>query len=72
MKNKDQLKNWSLFLLLNDEHQGEGGTLVFIASNITTIFFLLQAPIYYKIIRFLCENFFKKNSKKYLTLKCVH
>jgi hypothetical protein len=26
-----------LFLPLNDEHQGEGGTLVFIAVNITTL-----------------------------------
>ena len=30
---------------LNDEHQGEGGTLVFVASNNTTILFLLQVGI---------------------------
>ena len=42
MKNKDQLKNWSLFLLLNDEHQGEGGTLVFVGVYITIRLIFLQ------------------------------
>jgi len=34
------------FLKLNDEHQGEGGTLVFVAPNITTTRFSLQDPKY--------------------------
>jgi hypothetical protein len=31
-----------MFLRLNDEHQGEGGTLVFVAVYITIMICLLQ------------------------------
>ncbi len=34
--------DWSLFLPLNDEHQGEGGTLVFVGVYITIEPNLLQ------------------------------
>ena len=34
--------NWSLIMPLNDEHQGEGGTLVFVAVYITTIVYCWQ------------------------------
>jgi len=34
----DTIMRWLLGILkLNDEHQGEGGTLVFVEANITTI-----------------------------------
>jgi len=36
-------KNRSFFMALNDEHQGEGGTLVFVAVYITTIVTCWQA-----------------------------
>jgi hypothetical protein len=37
MNQKDQFsKTGLLFIPLNDEHQGEGGTLVFVAVYITT------------------------------------
>ena len=36
------IPTWFNILELNDEHQGEGGTLVFIAANNTTCSFSLQ------------------------------
>jgi|GEM_PF-3864023 len=43
MKSKRPVeKTGLLFMALNDEHQGEGGTLVFVAVYITMELFFLQ------------------------------
>ena len=39
---KTSLSAGLLFMPLNDEHQGEGGTLVFVGANNTTACFIWQ------------------------------
>jgi len=45
---------------LNDDRQGEGGTLAVIASNITTTLFFLQVPIIIKSLKFYINRTYAK------------